>query len=381
MAQEIKFQWVFNRLDDDTTEITINDYIAQKQNYNWWTDEKGTEVTPKDFIEQLENSNSKHFDIIFNSGGGEVFAAQQIATAIKKKKQAGCKFTAKIESVCASAAVQIAMACDTVEITKGGYIMIHDPMVYYWGYLNATEAQEVAAQLTAIKNGIVDEYAEKTKLPKDEIIELMAKTTWLYGEDAVNKGFADKIMLSTEQPATITNKIVNVVENMSHGTVAATLNLPETLKSVLNNNQKTNITDKGENETMEIKNAAELTAKYPEFVNELTNSAVENAVQAERDRMKAIDAMQGKVSNEILNKAKYETFATAEKVALDAITNGDFVNTTVLNAMAKDATAVNSVDGTVAETMTGAEETKSAEAKEKSDLFAAVDKIVEKHKK
>lgn len=380
MAQEIKFQWVFNRLDDDTTEITINDYIAQKQNYNWWTGEKGTEVTPQDFIEQLENSNSKHFDVIFNSGGGEVFAAQQIATAIKKKKQAGCKFTAKIESVCASAAVQIAMACDTVEITKGGYIMIHDPMVFSFGYMNITDAQGIVDQLTAIKNGIVDEYAEKTKLPKDEIIELMSKTTWLYGEDAVNKGFADKIMLATEQPATIENRIVNVVQNMSHGTVAATLNLPETLKSVLENN-KPNNTDKGENETMEIKNAAELTAKYPEFVNELTNSAVENAVKAERDRMKAIDAMQGKVSNETLNKAKYETFDSAEKVALDAITNGDFVNTTVLNAMAKDATVANSVDGTVTETMTGADETTATEAKEKEDLFAAVDKIVEKRKK
>lgn len=106
---------------------------------------------------------------------------------------------------------------------------------------------------------------------------------------------------------------------------------------------------------MEIKNVADLTKAYPELVNqvkaeavtEAKASAIEEGVQRERQRIQAIDEMAGKVSDELLNKAKYETFASAEQVAVEAIKTGAFNNAAVLNGMAKESVAANAVPGAV----------------------------------
>ena len=102
---------------------------------------------------------------------------------------------------------------------------------------------------------------------------------------------------------------------------------------------------------MEIKNVADLTTNYPELVNQIKaeaiveaeNSAIEKGVMQERARIQAIDEMAGKISDELLNKAKYETFDTAEKVAMEAIKTGAFNNATVLNGIATECTAANAV--------------------------------------
>ena len=106
---------------------------------------------------------------------------------------------------------------------------------------------------------------------------------------------------------------------------------------------------------MEIKNVADLTNSFPDLVNQIKadavaearNSAIEEGVLKERKRLQAIDEMAGKISDELLNKAKYETFDTAEKVAVEAIKTGAFNNTAVLNGMAKESEAANAVAGAV----------------------------------
>ena len=55
--------------------------------------------------------------------------------------------------------------------------------------------------------------------------------------------------------------------------------------------------------------------------------------------------MAGKVSNELLNRAKYETFDTAEQVAMEAIKTGAFNNATVLAGMAAESANANAVNG------------------------------------
>lgn len=355
MPNIVDFKYTFNLIDGERTEIKINDEIASKKSIDWWTGEKGSEVTPKDFIEQLDNSNSKYFDVVFNSCGGEVFCAQEIATAIKKKRQSGCKFTAKIESICASAAVQIALACDEVQITKGGYIMIHDPMTFYFGYINIVEAKEVIDRLEVIKNGIVAEYAEKTKIAKDEITSMMEKTTWLYGEDAVEKGFADSLMLADEEEEEeIENKIFDTLRNMNHGKIAASLKLPKALESVLN--KKETKQSRKEETKMEIKTVQDLRTAYPALTNQLEQDAIANytaenpvneAVEKERNRIKALDNMAGKVSPELIDKAKYETFATANDVALEAINSGALIQNGVLDALKEEGKDTKDVAGTV----------------------------------
>ena len=124
---------------------------------------------------------------------------------------------------------------------------------------------------------------------------------------------------------------------------------------------------------MEIKTVQDMQNAYPELCNQLvqdelqkqsaTNSAnADEAVNAERERMKAIDALAGKVDGTLLNRAKYETFDSAEKVAMEAITTGAFVQTGVLNAMKEDAKEANGVKGVV--TINGEPDEKNAKNEE-----------------
>lgn len=332
---------------EDETVIEIFDAIANKKSKDWWTGEEGTQVTPSDFQEKLNAVTTKNITIRMNSGGGEVTAANVIAVAIQEARKAGKHIVCKIIGMCASAAVQIAISCDEVIAHESALMMIHNPKCFMFDYYESKDLHSADSMLTAVKNGILNYYEKKTGMSRDELSALMDAETYMDGREAVDKGFADSLMFEEEEEAEVVDRIKSVVNCYDFSRV------PERYKTVaVNTNTQT--PTKGENE-MEIKNVADLTSQYPELVNqvkaeavaEARNAAIEEGVQQERSRLQAIDEMAGKVSTELLNRAKYETFDTAEKVAVEAIKTGAFNNATVLNGMAKESAAANGVPGAV----------------------------------
>lgn len=124
---------------------------------------------------------------------------------------------------------------------------------------------------------------------------------------------------------------------------------------------------------MEIKNKADLEKAYPNLINEIKADVIasvshEDAVKAERERIKAIDEMQGKVDMEVLNRAKYETFDTAEKVAFEAIKNGNFVNTAVLDSLEEESKETDGVKAMANNGLQGNEKTKKDVKNEASEI-------------
>lgn len=332
---------------DDTATIEIFDQIASKKSYDWWNDKEGSEVTPSDFQEKLNGVTAKNIVIRMNSGGGEVTAANVIAVAIQEARNAGKHIVCKIIGMCASAAVQIATSCDEVVIHDSALMMIHNPKCFLFGYHENKDLKSAENMLTAVKNGILNHYEKKTSLSRDEISALMDAETYMDGREAVDKGFADSLMFEEEEEQEVVDRIQSVVNCYDFRGV------PEKYKGVAVNNIN-NTSTKGEQE-MEIKNVADLTTNFPELVNqvkaeaiaEAKDAAIEEGVQKERERIKAIDEMAGKVSDELLHKAKYETYDTAEKVAMEAIKTGAFNNAAVLNGMKKESAAANGVPGAV----------------------------------
>ncbi len=342
MAKINKF-WNLNVLNSTTTEILIYDSIASKKSYDWWTDKEGDEVTPKAFRDELFSITTPEIIVRINSGGGDVFAAVAISSAIKDCRNLGKKITCKIDGICASAAVQIALSCETIAIAEEAYLMIHNPMTILYGYYNNSTINTVANQLASIRNGIVSVYKNKSGLEEQEIIKYMDAETWWTGQEAVDKGFCDEIMFEN-----INTEYLNENEFKINGAVfdfKAFNRLPERIKNVVNSAKKIKSIENGGNEEMQLKNIQELRNAYPDFVEEIENNAKETGKKEERTRLQAIDGMQGKIKNEVLNKAKYETFDNAEKVALNAVSNGDFVDINFINALKSDAETVNGING------------------------------------
>ncbi len=361
-----KIAYNFLPSEDDNTVIEIFDAIANKKSYDWWEGKEGSEVTPSDFQEKLNAVTTNNITIRMNSGGGEVSAANVIAVAIQEARQNGKHIVCKIIGLCASAAVQIAISCDEVIIHESALMMIHNPQAFVFGYYESKDLDAVDNMLTAVKNGILNYYEKKTKKSRDELSSLMDAVTYMDGREAVEKGFADSLMFEEEQEEAVIDRIQNVVNCYDFNHV------PDKYKGVAVNNSNTQKNGEG---NMEIKTVADLTTNHPELVNQIKadavaearNSAIEEGVQQERNRLQAIDEMAGKVSDELLNKAKYETFDTAEKVAVEAIKTGAFNNAAVINGMAQESVAANAVagavnDGVVDNTNTAKDATAHAES-------------------
>lgn len=356
----------FVQTDNENTEISIYDVIASKKSLQYTGEgyKPGTEVTPNDFKEQLNKCSTKNVTIRMNSRGGDVNSANVISVAIQDAKSNGKHFTCKIDGLCASAAVQIAVSCDEVIMHQSALMMIHNPMSFLFGYYDVNELEKADNMLTAVKNTIMNYYEDKTGITRDELSAMMDAETWMDGKEAVEKGFADKLMFEEDEEAeNVLNRVRTCINSASFK------NIPEIYK------------EKGEPVDMPTINTVdELIAKYPDLAEQLRqdaiNSANTEAVTAERERIKAIDELAGKVSDELLNKAKYETFATAENVAMEAIKTGAFVQTGVLDALEDEGKDTKDVKGLGKEDPEdGGEDVKNYAEKVASDYFKKMGKV------
>lgn len=139
------------------------------------------------------------------SNGGDVFAASEIYTMLRN--YAG-PVTVNIQGLAASAASLIAMAGDKVNISPTAQIMIHKASANPMG--NADDLSHEVTVLNGVDQSIATAYEAKTGMDAADVLQLMAKETWLTPQDAVDKGFADKIMFADTNKPVLTNSIADI---------------------------------------------------------------------------------------------------------------------------------------------------------------------------
>lgn len=140
---------------------------------------------PADIRSQLDEvADDEGVQVVINSSGGDIFAASEIYDMLAESKA-----TIKV-IFAASAASYIACACKS-EIVPTGMLMIHNVSSYAAGDYNDM-AHESGVLLKASK-AVATAYRLKTGMSEDELIGLMDKETWLTADEAVEKGFIDKV--------------------------------------------------------------------------------------------------------------------------------------------------------------------------------------------
>ncbi len=149
-------------------------------------------ITPGTVAEELrilERAGAGDLHIYINSPGGDVFAGNAIYNVISRWARG--KKIVHVDGVAASMASVIAMAGDEIRIAENGMMMAHEP----WGLVvgNADEMRARAGVMEKLAGGIQETYAKRTGLPSEEIKSLMAAETWMNADEAVAKGFADKV--------------------------------------------------------------------------------------------------------------------------------------------------------------------------------------------
>lgn len=240
-------------------------------------------------------SEDQSITLHINSVGGEVSAGVAIYNRLRALTN---KKTVIIEGLAASIASVIAMAGDEIHMALGSEMMIHNPSTYVWG--EANDFEKAAESLRKTKESLIDIYEHRTGLKRDELATMMDAETWLTAKDAKEKGFCTSIDESLQMVACRkgTNLIVNGLafdQDMVKGLPIDKYN-----------------EEKGEEIPMTVD---ELREQHADLYEAVFNQGVES----ERNRIKALDEINNQSRAEVVNRAKYETFATVNEVAIELL--------------------------------------------------------------
>lgn len=151
-----------------------------------WLDWDST--CPNDIRNAIASLQSGETLIVnINSGGGSVMAGQEIYSILNKRNDVEIN----IQSLAGSAASVIAMA-NTCKMSPVATIMIHNVSMS-GASGDYHDMQKNAEILKTMNSALSEAYARKTGKPKDEILKMMDKETWITAEKALELGFIDKI--------------------------------------------------------------------------------------------------------------------------------------------------------------------------------------------
>ncbi|MEB0133788.1 Clp protease ClpP [Actimicrobium sp. CCC2.4] len=128
-------------------------------------------------------------NVYLNSPGGDVFEGRAIMAALDRFPG---KTVAHIDSLCASAATSIALACNEINMSQGALFMIHNASGMAFGDKKAM--RDTADILQKIELSIIADYTNKTGKPDAEIIALMDSETWMTADEALANGFIDNVI-------------------------------------------------------------------------------------------------------------------------------------------------------------------------------------------
>lgn len=154
-----------------------------------------------------------------NSIGGSVFGGNEIYALLEDCTN---PTRAVIQSLAASAASYMIMACDKIEIHLPAQLMIHRASTVARG--NAEDLQQAQQMLGVTDNAILDTYCRRCgdKVTREELATMMEHESYIGATDALRYGLVDSIVGAN------TNKQADLlVASAFNNTVKAMRTLPD----------------------------------------------------------------------------------------------------------------------------------------------------------
>jgi ATP-dependent protease ClpP protease subunit len=148
----------------------------------------GWDMDAEDFVRDVGALDVDAIDLMINSPGGFVFDAVAMHEALRTH---AARVDVHITGLAASAASFLAMVGDSVEISKGGRVMIHDAQGI--GIGSPADMREYADFLDAVSDDMAGFYAARAGGKPAQWRERMTATTWYSAQQAVDAKLADRI--------------------------------------------------------------------------------------------------------------------------------------------------------------------------------------------
>lgn len=338
--------------------------------YNWF----GWDAASPDTLRKgLEEAAGDDVVIEINSPGGVCIYGYEMYTTLKEYEG---KSTAHVISAM-SAATLLVCAADEALISDTGIFMIHNVQSTAEG--DYRDMQMEADALREFNAGIINAYVRKTGKSREEIQALMDNDSYMSPQTAIEQGFVDGYMfgdpnvrgdvsnfatkvLAAEFPVIPEEKAKAMIQAIKLAGAEGKMPGLATLLSdsgdkgevaPVQPDNRQNIggtaeSDKSKKGGKTNMSLAELLADDPEAKAELDAmiaKARAEGLNAERDRMKSLDAISGTVTAEALNDAKYgDNPIDGPALAYQAMVNGNKLAEAYM-AAAKEDSKESGVDG------------------------------------
>ena len=372
--------YVMEMADGENAELTMYGEIVESQPVDWWTGEpiQGSYIIQSEFLEDLKSlAGAKTLTIRMHSVGGDAGVSILIHNRLRELATQGMELTCIVDGVAMSGGSLIMCACDEVEVNPSSLVMIHKCWGSLWGGYNADELRALASEYDAWDKAQVSIYKRKCGLSDMVISNMMAKTTYMTGTEAVEKGFANKVLEDAaplDIAASADGRSLFVRGRQFHLTPG--MFAPDTIPTVTpeaaapveaNTNQPAQTGGQNGGNTM-AKTLEELRAENPALAEAFmaearaavsASGAVtpapapapavtpapqsnggDNPAQAERKRIQEIDALAGLFDAETINAAKYGDHpCTAQEMVYQAAQKASQLGGTFLAALEADTAA------------------------------------------
>jgi ATP-dependent protease ClpP protease subunit len=158
-------------------------------------------VTAKQFVADLDALTAQRITLYINSPGGSVPDASAILSALHRKRASGTRINVVIDGWALSAASLIAMAGETIQISRTATMMLHNPRTDVSG--DAATLRKTADVLDKLRSGMAAEYDARLKIGTDAVYALLDAETWYSAQEAVSAGLADEITHRAADPSPI----------------------------------------------------------------------------------------------------------------------------------------------------------------------------------
>lgn len=385
------------KVDDNVGKIELWGEVYEDDPVDFWTGEpvKGDFITFSKFKNAMESvKDCSKVELHLFSYGGDATVGLTIANLIKSSKQ---HIIGVNDGICASAGMTILSACDEVRTHKSSLFMIHQTMGLCLGFYNNEDLSKVMECNSAYDSAAAEVYAAKTGMSKNQCLNLMKKTTWMSGAEALEKGFADALVPEEEEtnsPVELVNKSTMRINGIEHnldmfnlsddfvtqaqkyvatislggnGKMANTEDLKDKLFNSIASIFASNSADdkpeeekpKGEekvNQEGEVEGEEENNTSSKNDTAEITEEEIQNrvnsAIKAERERIQAIQKLSEGADVALVNEAMFgETACDAGEFAIRLVNKENEVKKNALDNLKNDSKAskVNEVSAEGAE--------------------------------
>lgn len=313
-----------------------------------WSGEIGWELWLPELRAQLKSTKGDDITVRFSSIGGSIFEGSDIFNMLAdhRRDNPSIKMNLEIKAVALSmgSAIAASPVWDEITIEPTSMVMMHNPSNITWGDFREMLAE--ADFLEKARDMWAGVYAAKSGATLEETQIMMDATTWLFGQEIIDAGFADK--LNATESTDPVDKVVAMrhievkfsemkrrQQDLSEGEAfdadraVACLRLDSTKQNKDDAPSGVSDTSGSDDENAEeaaMKDKAELQDKHPAIYDE----SVKDGVMKERTRVKALTDMKGQDEYKDIPE-----IATAIDKAIEDGKSPDETSTIVMAVMVK----------------------------------------------